>query len=558
MTRQRCRRRGRENCISRANPYAVSRDCGAEAPLLRQRSFLQQCRVFTATNFASVRDGAQHSLRELARQLQRGWGKLNCLPTNAFVTSGQSMKLTFLGANRQVTGSRYVLQANGVKIMVDCGMFQEREFAPRNWAPCPVRPAEVHAMLLTHAHIDHSGLIPRYVHEGYDSPIYTTQATIDLAHIMLRDSAHIQEEDAAYKKRRHRKEGREGAHPDIPLYTNADVERTLPLFEAVEYGKPLQVAEGINVTFHDAGHILGSAMLEIEVIEGNETNRIIFSGDMGQEDKPFIHNPSVFERADYVVMESTYGDRDHEPLQDIPNKLCKIINETIERGGNLVIPTFAVERAQELMYFISQLVYADRIPSIPIFLDSPMAVDVTEVFRKHCHELDEETQELINSDHPPLRFPGLKLVRTVEDSKAIKEQPGSSIVMSASGMCNAGRIKHHLRNNISRPESTILFVGYQANGTLGRLILEGRPYVRIHGQDRTVRAKIEKMNGMSAHADRNGLLHWLGHLKSKPKKVFLCHGEEQAAFSLAKKIRSELKFEVEIPQYDHTFDLDGI
>jgi metallo-beta-lactamase family protein len=245
-------------------------------------------------------------------------------------------------------------------------------------------------------------------------------------------------------------------------------------------------------------------------------------------------------------------------LLDVSGKLCKIMNETVQRGGNLVIPTFAIERAQKLMYFISELVHAKRIPDVPIFLDSPMAVDVTEVFRQHCRDLDEQTQKLINSDQPPLRFPGLHLVRSVEDSIAIKEQSGPCIIMSDSGMCNAGRIKHHLRNDISRTESTILFVGYQAEGTLGRLILEGRPFVRIHGRDRKVKANIEKINGLSAHADRTELIQWLSHLEAMPKRVFLCHGEEQAAFSLADRIRGQLGYEVEIPQYDQTFDLGGI
>ncbi len=466
------------------------------------------------------------------------------------------MKLRFLGANRQVTGSKYLLLANGKQIMVDCGMFQEREFAARNWEPFPLRPSSVDKLLLTHVHIDHSGLLPKFVADGFNGPVLATQPTVDLADIVLRDSAHIQEEDAAYKKRRHRKEGRHGTHPEIPLYTNADVERTLSLFDSVKYGNPIKIADGIIATFRDAGHILGSAMLEIEVSEAGKTNRIIFSGDIGQTGKPFVQDPTLFDRADYVIMESTYGDRDHEPLEDIPEKLCDAINETVERGGNLVIPTFAIERAQELMYYISGLVFAKRIPAIPIFLDSPMAVDVTEIFRTHCQYLDTETRKMISTDCPPLRFPGLKLIRSVEESKAIKSQAGSAIIMAASGMCNAGRIKHHLKSNISRPESTILFVGYQANGTLGRIILEGAPEVRIHGSMHPVRARITKINGMSAHADRSGLLHWLGHLKEKPNKVFLCHGEEKAALSLAERVKADLGFDVEVPLYDHTFDLE--
>jgi metallo-beta-lactamase family protein len=459
------------------------------------------------------------------------------------------MNLTFMGADRQVTGSRYCLDVGKQRVMIDCGLDQEREFLERNWEACPVPAETFGSLLLTHAHLDHVGLIPRLVAEGFNGPIYATRATVDLAEIILRDSAHIQEEDAAYKLKRHRREGRKGRHPEVPLYTMADVERTLPAFVGVDYNRPLPVGEGIEVTFRDAGHILGSAMLEVHVSEQEIRRRIVFSGDIGQSGKPLIGDPCNFDQADYVVMESTYGDRDHEAAGDIETQLELIIQATLKRGGRVVIPTFAVERAQELMFYIGRLVYANRIPDVPIFLDSAMAVDVTEIFRKHREYLDAESRELIMSREPPLRYPGLRLIRTTEESKSLNEIQGPCIVMSAAGMCNAGRIKHHLRNNIEHSMNTILFVGYQAHGTLGRQILEGNPEVRIHGRMYTVRAQIAHISGLSGHADRKGLLKWLGHFKTPPRRLFLTHGEASAAEHLAEQIRTEMNWRVTIPDY---------
>lgn len=465
------------------------------------------------------------------------------------------MELHFLGANRQVTGSRYCLTANGEHVMIDCGLVQEREFLSRNWAECPISAGKVKALLLTHVHIDHCGLIPRFVREGFKGRILATRPTVDLADVVLRDSAHIQHEDAAYKKKRHHRERRHGKHPEVPLYERDDVERTLPLFRGIDYGQSTHVADGISVTFHDAGHILGSAMLEVIVEENGTKRSILFSGDIGQNGKPLIGDPTLFDEADYVVMESTYGNRDHDSMGDVESQLGDVINETIKRGGNVVIPTFAIERAQELMYYISQLVNADRIPDIPVFLDSPMAVDVTEIFRRHREYCDEETWELFALHEPPLRFPGLKLVRSVEDSKAIFAQKKPCIIMSAAGMCNAGRIKHHLRQNIGRWECTILFVGYQARGTLGRQIVDGRSPVRIHGEMRRVRARVAQIHGLSAHADRTGLLHWLGHLKRPPRHVFLAHGEEDVSLAFADEIDRELGWPVSVPRYGDVVEL---
>ena len=465
------------------------------------------------------------------------------------------MKLHFLGANRQVTGSRYCLETAHSRVMIDCGLFQERQFKTRNWRKCPIPPESINALVLTHAHIDHCGLIPRLVGEGLNAPLFMTAPTADLVEIMLRDAAHIQSEDLAYKKKRHRKEGRKGPHPNEPLFDDSDVDQTLPMIQPESYNTAVKVTEDVTLTFHEAGHILGSAMLEFQVREGGKNCRIIFSGDIGQWDKPLIHDPAVFTSADYIVMESTYGDRDHKEGGDILEQLEQVINSTVQAGGRVVIPTFAVERAQELMFFISQLVYEDRIPDIPVYLDSPMAVDVTQVFRRHRDRFDDETWEAITQGAPPLNFPGLQISRTTAQSKAINAKDEPSIIMSTSGMCTAGRIKHHLRRNISCPESTILFVGYQAHGTLGRRILDGHREVRIHGQNHEVKANIAQIFGFSGHADRAALLHWLSHFEQPPKRLFLTHGDEEAATSLATELRKNHQWRVLVPDYESSVDL---
>jgi len=459
------------------------------------------------------------------------------------------MKLHFLGANRQVTGSRYCLEAGTTKLLIDCGMYQERAYLDRNWETSPIPPDQIDAVLLTHVHIDHSGLIPRLAHEGFTGPIYCTRASASLAEVMLRDSAGIQVEDAEFKKKRHAKEGRRGKHPEVPLYRPEDVERCLPQFQGVPYARSVQISDSVSVTFRDAGHILGSAMLDVVVEAKGHRRRLLFSGDVGQWNKPLIRDPTLFEQADYVVMESTYGDRDHTDAGDIETQLADVINQTIARGGSVVIPTFAVERAQELMYYIGRLVHAQRIPPTQVFLDSPMAVDVTEIFREYQDSFDAETWELIMSDQPPLRFPGLQLIRKVSASKSVNRLKKPSIIMATSGMCTAGRIKHHLKHHIHRPESTVLFVGYQGRGTLGRLILEGKEEVRIHGRVYQVKAQISQIHGFSGHADRAGLLRWLGNLQSAPRHVFLTHGEEEGAESLASTIREDMQWDVSVPAY---------
>ena len=440
-------------------------------------------------------------------------------------------------------------------LLIDCGLFQEREFQKRNWEPSPVAPESIDQVLLTHAHLDHCGLLPRLVAQGYRGSILTTPPSVDLAQIIMLDAGRIQEEDAQYKKKRHQREGRKAKYPEIPLYTAQDAKRVLPLLQGVPYDQPTSLNDHVTATFHEAGHILGSAYLELTVKEADQTRRLVFSGDLGQWDKPLINDPHVLECADYVVMESTYGDRSHKDAGAIDDQLARIIHDTAQRGGNVVIPTFAVERAQELIYHVGQLVKAGRIPELPVYLDSPMAVDVTEVFHQHCQYLDEESRCRLERDTSTLKFPGLHLVRHKQDSIAINSMRGPKVIMSSSGMCTGGRIKHHLRQNITRSDSTLLFVGYQAHGTLGRQIVDGRSKVRIHGQMWPVNAKVEQIHGFSAHGDRDDLLRWLEGCQQPPKKLFLTHGEEEAALALAKTLENQLHCPVHVPRYQESVEL---
>lgn len=466
------------------------------------------------------------------------------------------MKIHFLGANRQVTGSRYCLETRTSRVMIDCGLFQERQFEGRNYHKSTLPAESLSAMLLTHAHIDHTGLVPRMVKEGFQSPIIASNPTVDLAEIMLKDAAKIQKEDAEYKQRRHTKTGRTSRYPIEPLYDITDVEETVKLLRGANYHETVDVCEDISVTFHDAGHILGSAILEVHVQEDGQHRTVIFSGDIGQNDKPLIRDPDILNRADVLIMESTYGDRDHAISEDdVETQFANIINATVEAGGKTIIPTFAVERAQEIMYHIARLVDQNRIPKIDVYLDSPMAVDVTKVFREHHDCLDEETWELIASGTPPMQFPGLHMSRSTEESKRINEIEEPCVIMSTSGMCTAGRIKHHLKKSISDPRSTILFVGYQANGTLGRQIVDGRESVRIHGKERKVRASVRQIYGFSGHADRTGLITWSHNFKTAPRQVFLTHGDEDAAEALADNLREARNWNVVIPHYQSVHDI---
>jgi len=383
------------------------------------------------------------------------------------------IKLGFLGGARNVTGSQYLLETNNIRLLVDCGLYQERDFRHRNWEPFLVQPHTLNAVLLTHAHLDHCGLLPKLVREGFHGKIYCTAATAEITQIMLLDSAKLQQEDAEFKSKRHKREGRRGPFPEVPLYTIDDATNTIPLLSPVKYGEAVHIANGLEATFYDAGHVFGSSMIKVAVNQDGEKRTILFSGDIGRQDKPIIEDPTLFNEADYVLIESTYGDRLHENSENISNRLAEIINSTRKARGNIVIPSFSLERAQEVMWHLNELLLANRIPHLMVFVDSPMAVSITEVFKNHPEVFDEDMNKLMRKNNSPFDFPGLKMVRTVDESKGINHIAGTAIIIAGSGMCTGGRVKHHLVANISRKESSILFVGYQAVGTLGRHIVEG-------------------------------------------------------------------------------------
>jgi metallo-beta-lactamase family protein len=467
-----------------------------------------------------------------------------------------SIKLQFLGAVQNVTGSRHLLEANGTKILVDCGLYQERQFRARNWEPFTCPPESLDAVLLTHAHLDHCGLLPKLVKEGFKGRIYCTPATAEIAQIILLDSAHIQEEDAKYKLKRHKREGRKGTYPVEPLYTTADAEACFPQFSTVKYKKTIEIGPGVEATFCDAGHVLGSSIIRVKVSQNGQDRTVIFSGDIGRSDRPIVHDPSIVEQADYVLVESTYGDRVHEGPEDTKKLIAEVINSTRQAGGNIIVPSFALERSQELLYYINELLLEKAIQPLPVFLDSPMASRITKVFQKHRELYDEEMTEFMRRNKSPFEFQGLKMAGTSDESKAINHIRGTIMVIAGSGMCTGGRIKHHLVNNITRPENTIMFVGYQAVGTLGRRIVNGEEEVRILGQDYPVNARIARINGFSAHADKEELFEWLSGLKKPPRKLFVVHGEAESANKFGDYIREKTGWQVTVPAYQDEVVLD--
>ncbi|MDD3588430.1 MAG: MBL fold metallo-hydrolase [Thermoguttaceae bacterium] len=467
------------------------------------------------------------------------------------------MRIHFLGANGNVTGSKTFVEYNDFRFIVDCGMVQERDYLGRNWTVCPETPATVDALLLTHAHLDHCGLIPRFVKDGFKGKIYGTPATIELAKLILYDSAHIQEEDVRFKQKRHERENRKGPYPLEPLYTQSDVDKVNKLFVPVHYEDATTIAPGVEVRFHEAGHVLGSAYIEVTLTcdsDAEPNRRLLFSGDLGRKNRPILRDPVDFSDpsrpVDALCIESTYGDRESADIQNVDEQLAEVICKTIARGGKVIMPVFAVERAQEVLYRLHRLQNAGKIPSsMPIFLDSPMAVEATRIFRRHPECFDEETLQRM---HAGETLEGLSLLETKEESQKLNTLGGPAIIMSSAGMCNAGRIKHHLANHIGYKKNTICFLGYQAYGTLGRQIVEGAKSVRIHGEQRQVRAEVVSIRGISGHADRSELLAWFNAIPKSPSNVFVLHGELKSSQSLADGIRkSAPEAKVSIPEYGH-------
>ncbi len=476
----------------------------------------------------------------------------------------KNMKITFLGATRTVTGSNFLVEAAGKKFLVDCGMWQGRaELEEQNREEFQFNPAEIDFMLLTHAHIDHSGRIPKLYNEGFKNKIYAHKATCDLCALMLPDSGHIQEMENQWKNK---KRVRKGQKEVDPLYTAEDAARSLEIFEPVQYDEIIEITPEIHVRFNDAGHMLGSSIIELWVKEDGKETKTVFTGDLGNNDIPLLDSPTMIESADYVVMESTYGSRLHLRNEEKAELFLNIVSETLDNGGTVVIPSFAVGRTQEILYEINKLKetkddeefrrkYKTLMKS-NVYVDSPLAISATEVFRENMNLFEEEVQEEMMKGDNPLEFPGLQFTRTADESKALNEDQRPSIIISASGMCEVGRIKHHLKHNLWNPKSTVLFVGYQAPGTLGYNIVNGEKTVKIFGDEIAVNARIEYIEGYSGHADQEGLMNFIYSFINKPKKIFLVHGEEESQDIFKAKVEEEAQIPVIIPQWGETYEID--
>ena len=476
------------------------------------------------------------------------------------------MKVSFLAAAKTVTGSNHLVEAAGKKFLIDCGMYQGKiteEYD--NSDPFTFNIEDIDFMILTHAHIDHSGRIPKLYNEGYRKPIYATKATCDLCSIMLPDSGHIQETEIEW---RNRKRIREGKEPLPPLYTAEEAIKCQEVFVPVDYEDIIEIDDNISIRFNDAGHMLGSAIVEIWVQEDGKTTKIVFTGDLGNNDLPLLDAPTMISNADYLVMESTYGNRLHIRNDNKAEIFLDIVSETLNKGGTVVIPSFAVGRTQEILYEIDKLKEEkgqdedffkkyEKVMKADVFVDSPLAISATEIFKKNTELFDEEIQEKIKSGDHPLEFPGLKFTVTAEESKELNEREEPCIILSASGMCDVGRIKHHLKHNLWKENSTILFVGYQAPGTLGRSIVDGAQKVKIFGEEIAVNARIEYIEGFSGHADQEWLLNFVYSFRTPPKHIFLVHGEEEGQKVLKQKIEEQMEINVTIPAFGETYTLDG-
>ncbi len=473
------------------------------------------------------------------------------------------MKITFLGATKTVTGSNFLVEGAGKKFIVDCGMFQGKaDVEKENFEPFEYNPSEIDFMLLTHAHIDHSGRIPKLYNEGFKGPIYAQKATCDLCGIMLPDSGHIQEMEAQWKNKKRERKGEELVPP---LYTAEDAINCLELFVQVKYDEIIQVDENIFVRFNDAGHMLGSSIIEVWVKEDGKETKTVFTGDIGNNDIPLLASPTMIENCDYLVMESTYGSRLHMKNNQKAEMFLDIVSETIDNGGTVVIPSFAVGRTQEILYELNKIKQSrddeefkrkySTLMKVPVYVDSPLAISATEIFKQNMDLFEDEVKEEMEKGDNPLEFPGLRFTQTADESKALNESTEPSIIISASGMCDVGRIKHHLKHNIWNPKSTILFVGYQAPGTLGNLIVNGAKKVTIFGEEFAVNARIEYIEGYSGHADQQWLMNFVYSFITKPKHIFLVHGEDESQEVLRNKILEETGIGVSIPEYGETYEL---
>ncbi|MGI5958450.1 MAG: MBL fold metallo-hydrolase RNA specificity domain-containing protein [Massiliimalia sp.] len=463
------------------------------------------------------------------------------------------MKLKFYGADKEVTGSCHFLEVNGVKILIDCGLQQGQ--AVRDDNQLPFQASLIDYVFITHSHVDHSGRVPLLVKNGFHGKIFATGKTCELMRIMLEDSAHIQEMESQWRQRKRR---RSGDDLEEPLYTMADAFESFEYLVPKQYGQKFEVEPGIQAEFIDAGHLLGSSSIRFTLTENGEEKTIVFSGDIGNYNQPIIRDPQYFHHADYVVMESTYGDRYHEEAEDIVTELAKVIDITLARGGNVVIPSFAVGRTQELLFHIREIkerFLVKSVPNFPVYVDSPLAMEATQIYDGDLTGYaDEETVAILQSGFRPTQFPNLILCRSAEESIALNNDPKPKVIISSSGMCEAGRIRHHLKHNLWRPECSVIFVGYQANGTLGRMLVNGVDQVKLFGEEIAVKAQRYNFRGMSGHADKNGLIRWLQEYEIQPDKVFVVHGEEEIAEEFTNELR-RMGYDAWAPDYQAEYDL---